>query len=360
MASLGRRLQALAALAGVVSFAVAYPAQGQQTVNLAKCWADFVDPQDPAKATYYYDGSFPVVPSQDTVTRLSTHLTDQVSVALAPKRAQLDPALAQALPIVKETDHDLLFVELRPDEQGGFALKATPYHRPFRPNGQPQALEMFAFRASDQAVLARGGSAAGEAPNLALGADMLASPFSIVIVDEQGKTYYRADYSVDMNTLRRRASTALAAGRKTYEGVSYDTTPGAHGGLANCAEGAGGGDDDYDGACFLTTATVRTIGLSDDCWELRQLRAFRDRFAALGPRQQAAMRRYYVISPPIVRAIDARPDGAAIWLRVYFTAILPAAIAACLRRDRLALAIYRRLVGRLRVLARPSVQAARA
>ena len=142
---------------------------------------------------------------------LGTHLTDQVSVALAPKRAQLDPALAQALPIVKETDHDLLFVELRPDEQGGFALKATPYHRPFRPNGQPQALEMFAFRASDQAVLARGGSAAGEAPNLALGADMLTSPFSIVIVDEQGKTYYRADYSVDMNTLRRRASTALAA-----------------------------------------------------------------------------------------------------------------------------------------------------
>jgi hypothetical protein len=99
--------------------------------------------------------------------------------------------------------------------------------------------------------------------------------------------------------------------------------------------------------CFLTTAAVHTIGLADDCWELRTLRAFRD-----GPLQAlsggaALAADYYDRAPGIVDAIGARPDAAAIWLKTYWGGIVPCALAARLGLTRLALTLYRRMTLRL-------------
>ena len=101
------------------------------------------------------------------------------------------------------------------------------------------------------------------------------------------------------------------------------------------------------GACFLTTAAVDVVGLPDDCWELRQLRAFRDRYAARGPAQAKTMANYYRIAPVVVHRVDARRERARTWLSVYFGSIVPAAIAAQLGWDRLALVIYSRMTQRL-------------
>lgn len=48
------------------------------------------------------------------------------------------------------------------------------------------------------------------------------------------------------------------------------------------ANNPGGGTCEKRG-CFLTTATVGTVGLPDDCWELATLRAFRDGWLARHP-----------------------------------------------------------------------------
>lgn len=103
--------------------------------------------------------------------------------------------------------------------------------------------------------------------------------------------------------------------------------------------------------CFLTTAAVGVVGLADDCWELQTLRAFRDGPLKAMPGGGALADDYYVRAPRIVRAINARADAAKVWLAVYWTGIVPAALAAAARLDRLALALYRRLVERLEQLA---------
>lgn len=80
--------------------------------------------------------------------------------------------------------------------------------------------------------------------------------------------------------------------------------------------------------CYLTTAAVNVVGLPDDCWELEQLRSFRDRFAASGESAAAAMADYYEHAPHVVDRINAKPDAQRIWLRTYWLSIVPAAIAS--------------------------------
>ena len=105
------------------------------------------------------------------------------------------------------------------------------------------------------------------------------------------------------------------------------------------------------GDCFFTTATVETLGLSDDCWELRTLRAFRD-----GPLSRTAdgrglTARYYAEAPRLVEGVNRRPDAARVWLSVYWTHILPCAVMARLGFAGPALAHYKRLFQRLERLA---------
>lgn len=105
------------------------------------------------------------------------------------------------------------------------------------------------------------------------------------------------------------------------------------------------------GSCYLTTAAVDVVGLPDDCWELRTLRAFRD-----GPLQRTVAGRaliadYYRFAPQLVTRISARTDGRRQWLRTYVTGIVPSAVAARLGLNRLALALYGRMTRRLQALA---------
>jgi hypothetical protein len=96
--------------------------------------------------------------------------------------------------------------------------------------------------------------------------------------------------------------------------------------------------------CFLTTATVGAAGLPDDCWELATLRAFRDGWLARHPGGAALTARYYRLAPLLVRRIDRRADARAVWLRAWAFGVVPAALAARLGLNRLALRVYRGLV----------------
>ena len=84
--------------------------------------------------------------------------------------------------------------------------------------------------------------------------------------------------------------------------------------------------DDAD--CFLTTAAVGTVGLSDDCWELQTLRAFRDGALARTEAGRALIVRYYDEAPRVVAGVNRRADARDVWLRAYRTYVLPCAVMA--------------------------------
>lgn len=111
-------------------------------------------------------------------------------------------------------------------------------------------------------------------------------------------------------------------------------------------------DDGMGGAgCFFTTAAVETLGLSDDCWELRTLRRFRDGPLAKTPAGLALTARYYAEAPRLVAGINRRGDADLVWLKTYWSHVLPCAVMARLGWNDLAIAHYRRLFVRLERLA---------
>jgi hypothetical protein len=106
---------------------------------------------------------------------------------------------------------------------------------------------------------------------------------------------------------------------------------------------------DYNGTlspfgCFLTTATCEEVGLDDDCWELRTLRKFRDGWLARHDRGATDIARYYREAPAI--AARLKGDSKAL-LKLYWTRIVPSALAAQLGANRLARRIYTRMMGEL-------------
>ncbi|MGI8725010.1 MAG: CFI-box-CTERM domain-containing protein [Methyloceanibacter sp.] len=98
--------------------------------------------------------------------------------------------------------------------------------------------------------------------------------------------------------------------------------------------------------CFITSACCEVLGLSDDCFELRSLRAYRDQVLASTPGGAADIALYYRIAPEILRAMPSATRHARLGA-VYLLYILPAAVAARLGLPTLAHRIYRAMMQRL-------------
>ncbi|MEM1197138.1 MAG: CFI-box-CTERM domain-containing protein [Pseudomonadota bacterium] len=96
--------------------------------------------------------------------------------------------------------------------------------------------------------------------------------------------------------------------------------------------------------CFLTTAAVETIGLHDDCWELRTLRRFRDDWLAKQADGPTDIARYYEQAPAVADRLRADPRRL---VRLYFTGILPSALAARIGLNHFARRIYSHHMSRL-------------
>jgi hypothetical protein len=78
-------------------------------------------------------------------------------------------------------------------------------------------------------------------------------------------------------------------------------------------------DDKSDSGCYLTTACVDVMGLSDDCFELGVLRRFRDRVLLPTCHGRKAVEEYYRIAPEIVKAVEEQEGDNAqrVWHWVY-------------------------------------------
>lgn len=131
---------------------------------------------------------------------------------------------------------------------------------------------------------------------------------------------------------------------RAADNVTYDSTSGA-----TTVEGCSGGGD---AGCFFTTAAVDTLGLGDDCWELRTLRRFRDGPLARTAQGRALTARYYDEAPRLVAVVNRRAGAARVWLGVYWTYIVPCALLAQAGLTGMAVAHYGRLFARLEAISR--------
>ncbi|MEP1382923.1 MAG: CFI-box-CTERM domain-containing protein [Paraglaciecola sp.] len=103
---------------------------------------------------------------------------------------------------------------------------------------------------------------------------------------------------------------------------------------------------EYDD-CFVTSATCGHIGLTDDCWELTQLRAFRDNYLVTLPNGKSLVDKYYDTAPKLLQVINNKINKSNILQSIYFRDILPSAILAKLKLNKLALWRYKAMMERL-------------
>lgn len=71
--------------------------------------------------------------------------------------------------------------------------------------------------------------------------------------------------------------------------------------------------------CYITTATCVTLGLSEDCEELRLMKAYRDNYLMHQPYGPAYIKEYYNIAPTIVKRIASSGMADEIYKRIYET-----------------------------------------
>ena len=98
--------------------------------------------------------------------------------------------------------------------------------------------------------------------------------------------------------------------------------------------------------CFLTTACCELLGLADDCFELKQLRRYRDDVLAASPRGREDIAFYYRLAPSILEALPQAERRQRL-LGLYLRFILPSAVAAMLGLNGLAYRLYQRMIGEL-------------
>jgi hypothetical protein len=99
-----------------------------------------------------------------------------------------------------------------------------------------------------------------------------------------------------------------------------------------------------DESCYITTATVGSLGLPDDCEALTTLRRFRDEVMLTFPSGRREVAEYYKTAPAIVAAINRRPEAPAIYRSIFNESLAPAVTAVQEGRYAAAYALYRQLV----------------
>lgn len=77
--------------------------------------------------------------------------------------------------------------------------------------------------------------------------------------------------------------------------------------------------EDNQGNCFITTACVSHYNLTDDCYQLRILRNFRDSYLSNTEEGQALIKVYYKIAPTLVLSINASQNRNSLYSNIFRT-----------------------------------------
>ncbi len=72
------------------------------------------------------------------------------------------------------------------------------------------------------------------------------------------------------------------------------------------------------GFCYITTACVESMNLSDNCYELQTLRNFRDNFILKKENGVKLIEEYYINAPRILKSINDQPNPSEIYRTIFF------------------------------------------
>ena len=75
--------------------------------------------------------------------------------------------------------------------------------------------------------------------------------------------------------------------------------------------------------CYITTAVCESLGMSDDCYELKLLRDYRDGYLMSSEDGADIVRTYYNIAPTIVNRINKKEDSSKIYSDIFKQYISP-------------------------------------
>lgn len=95
--------------------------------------------------------------------------------------------------------------------------------------------------------------------------------------------------------------------------------------------------------CILTTVSCRSIGLPDDCFELRMMRRLRDRYVSKSPEGQGVIEAYYATAAFLLERTNLSQDEFYL-TNLYFRYILPASALIWLRCERVAYPLLLKMV----------------
>jgi len=74
-----------------------------------------------------------------------------------------------------------------------------------------------------------------------------------------------------------------------------------------------------NGPCYITTASLATLGKGDDCYELSMFRSFRDNWLSVQPHGTQIIDQYYRTAPKIVAVIDQLSNKSQIYNDIWTT-----------------------------------------
>lgn len=98
---------------------------------------------------------------------------------------------------------------------------------------------------------------------------------------------------------------------------------------------------DFLDDCWLTTICCGALKLSDNCWELRTLRRFRDQYVRSLPKGENEIQNYYRCAQSVSDYLKLNPRKT---LLAYFSIVLPCAFLAEIGRNRESFARYKKKV----------------
>jgi hypothetical protein len=75
--------------------------------------------------------------------------------------------------------------------------------------------------------------------------------------------------------------------------------------------------------CFITEATCRSMGRTDDCYELQSFREFRDNWLKKQSDGKQLIEEYYFVAPQIVSVINSKKNSDEIYQDIWNTYLLP-------------------------------------
>ncbi len=78
--------------------------------------------------------------------------------------------------------------------------------------------------------------------------------------------------------------------------------------------------------CYITTATCKYLGKSDDCYELEKFREYRDKILIRDPDGEDLIKEYYQVAPQIVKNVDNMCNSKEIYFMIWNEYLKP-----CLR-----------------------------